>query len=117
MGKSDAAAAQVRERVWVDKMDKTTDPPTVVETVFMERHRPLEGSDEQGQAEEGAAEAADVQGHDGRQVRPDPYRTLSVIVRASQDCGIELERALRFVGILAAELKVPHLSPQPTRPQ
>lgn len=32
----EVAAPQIRERVWVTKVDKTTEPPTVVEEIMVE---------------------------------------------------------------------------------
>lgn len=49
---SDAAAASLRERLWIVKVDHETDPPTVVEEVFiengviMERRDPRKASSE-----------------------------------------------------------------------
>ena len=38
----DDARKQIRERVWVEKIDHSGDTPVLVETVFTETHKPFE---------------------------------------------------------------------------
>jgi hypothetical protein len=140
MGRSDSAKADLREKVWVEKVDHTTDPPTRVERVELlngavvgvetpgEDGKYADERDEAGQ-EAGAGEAAgqpreagDVQGQDGDEGlnarlkliaqlgRQDPFKVIGAVAKAAAQAGVPLEDALRFMSALAMELV-------PRRPQ
>ena len=135
MATGDRSSTRIRERVWLEKRDHTTETPEVVETIFMESEGALHGEATQGEGGEGSGEAADVEGQDGDQGVPrgremsdkvvqtaagpiDPWRTLAVIVRAAEETGIELERALKFVALMSAEIRPgAQIARQPKREQ
>ena len=122
MAKQDETAPRIRERVWVEKFDHSGDEPVLVGTEFSEQYRDLPGGgphEVKAEADEDATASPDVQGRDDHEgsgamnekdsgrsaaAMPDAYATVAAIARIAAECGIELDRALRFMALVAGEV-------------
>ena len=129
MGTDDGAAKTI-ERVWVDRFDHSVEPPRFVGRTFLENGqvvRETGADDEEAKrdaeagriaAERAATKATGLQEDDGDEVsgeraeianaiapKLDPWETIAIVARAAQECGIETERAFRFIATISVEIR------------
>lgn len=138
MAQSDEGRTALREAIWIDKFDHSTDPPTFagrVEIVNGQIVREIGADDDEARRDAEAGREASTAStgetglpkDDGEEVsakeklrelesRPnpdqlgklpgiDPPRMMAIVAKSATECGIDFERALRFVLSVATEMK------------
>ena len=112
----DKLGQRIIENTYIEKFDKTFDPPKLIETIHMQNGVVVDRKQEHnGEETEAGAEASPEASHVfgqgsqevGRALKADPWRVIACAVQAANETGIEVERAMRLISRMSELLRQP----------